>query len=463
MAASSVISGDEALASRTSMFDHPRGLWVLAGTELWERISFHGMQALLVLYMVGALLLPGHVENVAGFVQFRGFIEGVTGPLSVQALAAQIFGLYVGLIYFTPVIGGAIGDRLTGRRIAVVAGGGLMTAGHFCLAFDRTFLLALLLLILGAGLLRGNLGPQVKSLYADGDRREADAFQLYYVAINIGAFIAPLITGTLAVVYGWHFGFGFAGVGMLIGLCVYLAGQHLLPPERKALVSSEPTAPLSRPERQRVAALFMIFPLIIGFWIAQSQVWNVYNLWARDHVEMRVLGFEMPVPWLQAFDGLAPVIVMPFFLALWRAQASRGREPDDLAKMAIGCLIFAGGTGWLALSPLVAIAGKVPLLWAIGFHLLSNIGWLYFTPIALALFASKSPVSLRGTMIGVNYMAVFFASTISGRFGGLYETLSPSAFWLLHSAIVGGAGIGLMLIARPLRRRFSDQPDPGAS
>ncbi|OYY69736.1 peptide MFS transporter [Sphingomonas sp. 28-63-12] len=442
------------------MFDHPRGLWVLAGTELWERISFHGMQALLVLYMVGALLLPGHVERIAGFATFRGSIEGITGPLSVQALAAQIFGLYVGLIYFTPVIGGAIGDRLIGRRVAVVAGGSLMAAGHFCLAFDRTFLLALLLLILGAGLLRGNLGPQVKSLYADGDRREADAFQLYYVAINIGAFIAPLITGTLAVVYGWHFGFGFAGVGMLIGLTVYLAGQHLLPPERQFVAAAAKAKPLDRLEQRRLAALFLVFPLIICFWIAQSQVWNVYNLWARDHVEMHVLGFVMPVPWLQAFDGLAPVIVMPLFLALWRWQAARGHEPDDLAKMATGCLIFAGATGWLALAPLIAIAGKVPLLWAIAFHLLSNIGWLYFTPIALALFASKSPARLRGTMIGVNYMAVFFASTISGRLGGLYETLNPSAFWLLHGTIVGGAGIGLILVGKPLRGWFADQPDP---
>jgi POT family proton-dependent oligopeptide transporter len=179
-------------------FGQPRGLWVLAGTELWERISFHGMQALLVLYMVGALLLPGHVEHVAGFAGYRAAVEAVTGPLSVQALAAQTFGLYVGLIYFTPVIGGAVGDRWLGRRTSVIVGGLLMTAGHFSLAFDRSFLLALLLLILGAGLLRGNLPAQVKSLYADGDRRSADAFQIYYVGINLGAFIAPIVTGALA-------------------------------------------------------------------------------------------------------------------------------------------------------------------------------------------------------------------------------------------------------------------------
>ncbi len=437
------------------MFDHPAGLWVLAGTELWERISFHGMQALLVLYMVGALLLPGHVEHIIGFATARGIIEGVTGRLSVKALAAQIFGLYVGLIYFTPVIGGAIGDRLTGRRIAVVLGGLLMACGHFSLAFDATFLPALLLLILGAGLLRGNLQPQVKSLYADGDRRAADAFQLYYVGINVGAFIAPLITGTLATIYGWHFGFGFAGVGMLIGLAIYLAGQHLLPQERRAIGPATTRQPLTAQEGRRLTGLWLIWPLVICFWIAQSQVWNVYNLWASDHVQMRVGGFDVPVPWLQALDGLSPVIVMPLFLGLWRWQAARGREPDDMAKMAIGCLIFAAGTAWLALAPLVATNDRAPLLWAVGFHLISNTGWLYFTPITLALFAAKAPASLRGTMIGVNSLSVFVAATISGRIGGLYETVSPSAFWMIHAAIVGGAGIGLFLIARPLRTLFA--------
>lgn len=436
---------------------------MLAGTELWERISFHGMQALLVLYMVGALLLPGHVEHVAGFPTARGIIEAVTGPLTVKALAAQIFGLYVGLIYFTPVIGGWIGDRVTGRRIAVVAGGALMAAGHFSLAFDRTFLLALLLLILGAGLLRGNLQPQVASLYAEGDRREADAFQLYYVGINVGAFIAPIITGTLATIYGWHFGFGFAGVGMLIGLGVYLAGQHLLPAEERRNVSVGPRTPLTTGERQRIGGLLLVWPLVVCFWIAQSQVWNVYNLWASDHVDMRVAGFTVPVPWLQAIDGLSPVIVMPVFLALWAWQARRGREPDDLAKMAIGCLIFAAGMAWLALSPIVASAGRVPLPWAIAFHLLSNIGWLYFTPITLALFAARSPPSLRGTMIGVNSAAVFFASTISGRLGGLYETLSPSAFWLLHGAIVGAAGLAIFAAGGALRARFADPHHPAAA
>ena len=437
------------------LFDHPGGLYVLAGTELWERISYHGMQALLVLYMVGQLLLPGHIERIAGFAQYRAIVEAVTGPLSVQALAAQTFGIYTGLVYFTPVIGGAIGDRIIGRRAAVTLGALLMTAGHFSLAFDRSFLLALLLLILGAGLLRGNLSAQIKSLYAEGDRREADAFQIYYVGINLGAFIAPILTGALATIYGWHIGFAFAGFGMLIGLAVYLAGARHLPPDpaRRAAVQRDA---LTADERARLWGLIALLPFCVGFWIAQSQVWNVYNLWVRDHLDLSVGGFTIPVPWMQALDGLAPIIVMPAFLALWRRQAARGREPDDIAKMAIGCLIFAGGAGWLALAPLVSGAdGRAPLLWAVAFHLLSNIGWLYFTPISLALFATRSPAGLRGTMIGVNTLSVFAGSVVSGRLGALYETLPPAQFWALHAAIVGTAGVGLFAVAGSARRRLS--------
>jgi POT family proton-dependent oligopeptide transporter len=444
-------------------FGQPRGLWVLAGTELWERISFHGMQALLVLYMVGALLLPGHVEHVAGFASYRSAVEAVTGPLSVQALAAQTFGLYVGLIYFTPVIGGAIGDRWLGRRASVILGGLLMTAGHFSLAFDRSFLLALLLLILGAGLLRGNLPAQVKSLYADGDRREADAFQIYYVGINLGAFIAPIVTGALAKYYSWHFGFGFAGFGMLIGLILYLVGSRHLPKEtRRSASSAAAEAPLTSNERRRVAALLALCPLLTCFWIAQSQVWNVYNLWVRDHLDLTIGTFEMPIPWLQSLDGLSPILVMPIFLALWRRQARKGREPGDPTKMAIGCLIFGASCAWLALAPLAAGAdGRAPLLWAVAFHLSSNVGWLYLTPIAMAFFASRAPARLRGTMLGVNYLNAFFGSVISGRLGGLYEQVSATQFWLLHAVIVAGGGLCLLVLARPLGKLLGTTGDAG--
>lgn len=438
-------------ARKRRLYDHPRGLWVLAGTEFWDRISFHGMQALLVLYMVGALLLPGHIEQVAGLPAYRAAVEAITGPLSIQALASQTFGLYIGLIYFTPIIGGMIGDRITGRRFAVTLGALLMTAGHLALAFDKTFLIALLLLIVGVGLLRGNLSAQVKSLYEDGDRRQADAFQLYYVAINVGAFIAPIATGALAMIYGWHTGFAFAAVGMLIGLLVYLIGQKHLPADTARTI--EIRSPLSTEERRRMLGLALVWPVTVTYWIAQTQVWNVYNLWVRDHLALQVGRFTIPIPWLQAIDGVAPVIMLPGILALWRWQSMRNREPDPLTKVAIGCAIFAAGTLLLAAAPLVSgSTGRAPLLWGIAFHFVSNLGWLYFTPIAVTLYATKAPASLRGTMIGVNTTAVFAASIISGRIGGLYEQVTPTDFWLLHAAICGGGAVLITVFGSPIRQ-----------
>lgn len=440
--------------SDADLLGHPRGLVTLAGTELWERISFHGMQALLVLYMVDQLLLPGHVEAIVGFGAFRGAIEAVTGPLSTQALASQIFGLYVGLIYFTPVFGGLLGDRVLGRRKAVALGALLMTAGHFCMAFEQSFLLALLLLILGAGCLRGNLVSQVADLYQEGDRRRADGFQIYMSMVNTGAFLAPLITGALGQRYGWHVGFGFAGFGMLIGLIVYLVGQRHLPVDALRQ-PGVPRAALTGAERRVVAVLFLLLPVLTCFWVAQSQVWNVYNLWVRDHVNLIILGWTMPVPWLQAFDGLAPLATMPTVVLFWRWQSRRGSEPDDLAKLAVGCLIFGASMGWLAAGDLIVGPGeRVPLVWALAFHLFSNFGWLYFAPIAIALFSRTAPLAIKAMMVGVYYLSIFAGSTISGRLGGLYTQLAAGPFWLIHGAIVGAGAVVLFTFARPLRREL---------
>jgi POT family proton-dependent oligopeptide transporter len=432
-------------------FGHPRGLYVLAGTELWDRISFHGMQSLLTLYMAGYLLLPGRAERIAGFSGFRHAIQAVTGPLSTIALASQVFGLYVGLVYLSPLFGGWLGDRWLGRRNAVVLGGLLMTAGHFAMAFDVSFLLALLLLILGAGALRGNLQPQVDTLYPPADRRRADAFQIYYSMVNAGAFIAPLLTGALQVGMGWHAAFGFAGFGMLLGLVIYLAGGRELPASGKRPAASA-RAPMTADDRRRLRTLFLMAPVTMCFYIAQSQVWNVYNLWVRDHVQMQVGGFSVPIPWLQSLDGLSPLVFLPPMLAFWRWQAKRGREPDDLGKIVIGLFIFAAGTLWLALAGIVFGGARTPLIWAIFFHLLSNLGWLYFTPIMAALFVESAPAGLRGVMTGVNFSAVFAASLISGRMGGLYETLSPPVFWALHAAIPAAAGALVLIFGGALRR-----------
>lgn len=443
---------NEAGGAERTLFGHPRGLFVLAGTEVWDRISFQGMQAMLTLYMGEQLLLPGHIERIVGFQSFRHVVEQITGPLSVKALAAQTFGLYVGLAYLTPLLGGVIGDRLLGRRNTIVLGGLLMTAGHFSMAFDASFLLALLFLIVGAGLFRGNLQPQVGELYDAQDRRRVVAFQVYGLAINLGAFLAPIITSTLAKYYGWHVGFGFAGVGMLVGVIVYLAGGKSLPKRRAPRATGAPRERLDAQAWRAIFFLVALMPVSALFWAAQSQIWNTYNFWVRDHIDMHVFGWEMPVPWLQSLDA-APLVLIPLVLGFWHWQARRGREPDEFVKAAIGCFIFGLGIWWLGFAGVAADAhGKAPLLWAVVFHLVSNLGWVYYAPTVVALYSRLAPPSVGATMIGVNTLSVSLGTMVSGRLGGLYETVTPFQFWSIHAGLVALGGVLMLLFGMAARR-----------
>jgi proton-dependent oligopeptide transporter, POT family len=453
------IAAPAPFANRRDLLGQPRGLFFIGCTEFWERVSFHGMLALLVLYMVDQLLLPGHVEHIVGFPGLRTAIEAVTGPLSSQALATQIFGLYIGFVYLMPVFGGLLGDRVLGRRRAVALGALLMTAGHFCMAFEASFLAALLLLIAGAGVLRGNLASQVGDLYASNDRRRESAFQIYYGALNTGAFIAPLITGVLAQTRGWHYGFGFAGFGMLAGLVIYLSGGRDLPPDA-VRVARAVQRKLNAKERRLVLVMVFMLPLLTLFWIAQTQIWNTYNLWVRDNVNLVIGSWKMPVPWLQSVDALGVVVLVLPMLRFWRWQAARSSEPDDVTKLAIGCLLFGVAVAWLAGGQWAADGtGKVPLLWAFGYHLLAAIGYLYFAPVAVALFSRTAPPSVNAMMIGIYYLSIFAGSTISGRLGGLYERLSSAEFWLMHAAIVIAGGLLILLLSSRLRRELAPSPD----
>ena len=322
-----------------TFFGQPRGLAYIVFTEAWERFSFYGMQALLVLYMTGHLLHPGAVEGVIGFAGFRAAIEVVFGQLSLQALATQIFGLYIGLIYFVPVLGGLLGDRVLGRRKAVIGGAVLMAGGHFLMAFEPAFLFALALLILGSGLLKGNLAAQVGGLYAKNDSRRDTAFSLYCMSINVGAFLAPLVCGTLGELYGWHYGFGAAGVGMLIGIAIYLQGRDYLPVDNVAARGER--VKLQAGDGRTIAALLSVLAITGLFWTAQTQVWNTYPLWIRDHVDRELFGVAIPVTWFQSLDSLAVLVLRArgdLVLALAVAAAHRaGRSGEDRARLRILC------------------------------------------------------------------------------------------------------------------------------
>src|SRR5262245_33566883 len=296
------------------LFGHPRGLSFLFATEMWERFSYYGMRALLVLYMVKLLLHPGHAENVIGLGALKQLLEGMFGPLGVQPLSSHIYGLYTGLVYLTPLFGGVLADRLLGQHRTILLGASLMAVGHFMMAFESLFLLALIVLILGNGAFKPNMASQVGALYAPGDPRRDRAFSIFYVGINLGAFLAPLVCGTLGEQLGWHYGFTAAGVGMTIGLAIYLYASRTLPPYvRTARLAAAPAATFGRDEWRAIVALCVLFLPATLFWATYEQMGNTIALWADGYTDRSVLGlFTIPVTWFQAFNPFMIFAFTPF-------------------------------------------------------------------------------------------------------------------------------------------------------
>jgi POT family proton-dependent oligopeptide transporter len=452
------IAPDAAPATKERGFaGHPPGLAYLAFMEAFERFSFYGMQALLVLYMTSQLLAPGHVEHVAGFAAFRAGLQTVFGPMSRQAVASEVFGLYAGLCSLTPVFGGLIGDQVLGQKRAVLVGGTMMAAGHFLMAFEGPFLLALAFLILGCGLLKGNISAQVGNLYRGADRRRTDAFQLFYMAANVGVFTAPLVCGTLGEVVGWHWGFGAAGIGMLVSLAIYLAGYRRLPPDTlppKGEPRRSEAARLTRADGPVLAAMGVLLVVVALFWIANGEVLNAYMIWAKAHLDRRIGDFTLPITWLQSVSAIVGITMAPVLIGVWTAQARRGAEPSALGKMAIGCGLAVGAYALLALACAVSGPSKVALVWVLGFHLMVQTAYLFVYPIGMALFSRAAPPAINSLMIGIYFLSVFAGSLLVGWVGQFYERMTPAAFWLLHCAAAGVAALIILCLWKPLSRAF---------
>lgn len=440
------------------MFSHPKGLFFLAFTEAWERFSFYGMMALLVLYMVNQLLLPGHVENIAGFSYFRRSVEPLTGPLSPVALASLIFGLYSGFVYFTPVFGGLIADRWIGQRNAVVIGALAMSAGHIAMVSDRTFLLALLLLVIGSGFLKGNISTQVGGLYHD-DSQRTRGFAIFSTGINFGALFAPLVCGFLAQKYGWHYGFGIAAILMLAALATYLIGYRYLPTkvERRGQTSERLTS-----SDWRIVATLVVVILITTFQsISYYQLYNVFKIWIQDHVDLVVDGFTIPVPWFQSVDSLVGIVAIPPLFWLWRRQAARRGEPGELAKIGIGAWIAAGSHLMLAAAIVSARGTRILPIWPALCATGMGVAFLYYWPTLLALVSRAAPARVNATMMGIAFLSLFLANNIIGWLGGFYERMRPASFWLFHAAIAAAGGLLILIFGGMLRRALdSSTPQP---
>jgi POT family proton-dependent oligopeptide transporter len=447
----------EALPAAAAMPDqphfmgHPVGLYYIAFTEAFERFSYYGMQTLLVLYMVKALLLTPHIEAIAGFVGFRIFLTHLYGaPPTTEALASHIFGLYTSLVYLTPILGGALADKWLGKTRTVTLGALLMAAGHFLMAFDVSFLIALLLLVIGVGCLKGNLASQVGFLYPAGDNRTADAFQIYYIGINAGVIISPLICGTLGEKVGWHWGFGAAGIGMVIGLCIYLAGRRYLPPDPKLDrdVVAEPKPPMTQRDWSVLIILLFLIPVLAIGALGNQELYNAYLIWADRSYDFTFFGMRLPTTFLASLDAITGVGTLIGSVAFWRWYATRAKEPDEITKLALGCFVSALAFILLAVAAAHAAAtgGKVSLWVALAVHTINGIGFSNVFPVSLALYSRASPRAIAATMIGVYYLFLFAANYMVGQVGGWLDLMPPLQFWGLHAAAIIFAGVVFVVV-----------------
>ncbi len=385
-----------------AFFGHPRGLGFLAGTELWERFSFYSMQSLLMLYMTKYLLLPQNSGNVAGLGLYRSVLERIFGPMTDLALAAQTFGLYSGFILVTPLIGAWLGDRVLGRTKTVTIGALLMSAGHLTMAVEQAFLLALLLLIVGGGLFISNLAAQIGGLYAADDTRRTRAFGIYLMALNAGAMAAPLISGTLGERVGWHWGFGAAGIGMLIGLATYLAGRRHLPPD--VIAQGGKAEPLTSRQWQSVGGLILLYAPKLFFFAAIQQAYGIMVVWADTAVDRKI--------------GIANVIAAASFL------------------------LIAG----FSLMPQVPIYG-----WLL-FYLVLDMSFAWNDPPARALIARYAPRSVNGMMFALYSLSGALGFFLLGWLGRFYEPLGPTKYFLLTATLPIAGAVMLIAFAHPLER-----------
>jgi POT family proton-dependent oligopeptide transporter len=444
-----------------TIFGHPVGLFYLSFTEAWERFSYYGMQTLLVLYMTKQLLFSPHVERIFGFGVYRSVLEAA-GPMTHIALASATLGLYSGLVYVTPLLGGLLADKVLGRTKTITLGACLMALGHFLMAFDVSFLVALLCLLIGVGCFKGNIATQVGDLYDKADNRRADAFQFYMFGIQVAVIIAPIVTGGLGQEVGWHWGFGAAGVGMVIGLIIYLLGRKHLPPE-EAIVHGEPAAvrpSLAPGEGKSVIVLVALLPVLALSGVGNQQMFDAYLLWGDANLQLKFLGFDTPVTWLISLDSFVSAVTMAGSVFFWRWWSTFRTEPNEITKLTIGTSIAALAPLCLAAASLHPAGQKASIGWALAFHIINDIGFANIFPVGLALYSRAAPRAIGGTMIAIYYLNMFACNTLVGWLGGFLDKMPGATFWTLHAGIIGVAAVLFFLARSAAGRTLAPRVDP---
>jgi POT family proton-dependent oligopeptide transporter len=492
------------------LFGHPRGLALLFAVEMWERFSYYGMRALLVLYLVNAL----------------GWSDGN---------AARLYGTYTSLVWLTPIIGGYIADRILGTRRSMIIGSLIITIGHFLLALQRmpTFYLGLACVIIGTGFFKPNVSTQVGQLYRQGDPRRDAGFTIFYMGINLGATIAPIVCGYLGERIGWHFGFGAAGVGMLLGLLAYLKFRaQLLPgiglpptPEMRAARAVEESAGPNNvrlgglgaaagalitwlaagantdiagwiavggwvqlilgvcvgaalsisvlgsrgEERKRVVAVFIVTFFVIFFWTAFEQAGSSMNLFADRYTDRNLGSFVIPASWFQSVNAFFIIVCAPIVAWIWRVLQARSREPSTALKMVIGLFLVGLGFVFMVLGArgadsCAAQAGAdaareqchvASPMWLVAAYLMHSLGELSVSPVGLSYVTKVAPARLVSMLMGVFFLSNAVANYLGGILAAQTENIAKQGTFFTIPIVTSWGAALLMLVLVPLLKRLT--------
>lgn len=456
----------------------PKGLWVLFITEMWERFSYYGMRALLVLYLVSKT----NGEN-PGF----GWTD---------ESAYKLYGWYTGLVYLTPIVGGWLADKMLGTHRSMLIGGWIIAAGHFCLALTEvfsvssatqtvtfasdpftfaTFMLGLLLIIVGTGFFKPCVSVMVGQLYSRHDPRRDSGFTIFYMGINVGAFLSGIIAGTLGEKLGWHWGFGSAGVGMLLGLATYqwlrpryLGDIGLAPSSQHAAAriaaqsSVEPHEPLTRMDWDRMAVIVILAVFGISFWVAFEQAGSSLNVFALESTNRFIGGYEFPATWYQSVNPLVIVLFGPVFAWLWVWLDRKGLQPSTPVKFSLGLMLLSFGYVAMIFGARQAEHGLAGPQWLLLTYLFHTWGELCLSPVGLSMVTKLAPDRFASLMMGVYFCSFFVANLAAGYLaafssrvasGEVFQVLGGQAdFFLFLFLVPFAVGLLALAVSGPIRR-----------
>jgi POT family proton-dependent oligopeptide transporter len=439
---------------KQTLWGHPKGLYILFFTEMWERFSYYGMRAILILYLTAKT-----TEVNAGL-----------GWDKVSAL--ELYGWYTMMVYVMSVPGGLLADRWLGQKKTVMLGGFLLCIGHFILAFDAiwAFYAGIVFIIFGVGALKPNISTMVGGLYQQGDVKRDSAFTIFYIGINIGAFAAPILVGYVGEVINWHYGFGLAGIGMALGQIVYVWGQKYLttvgnfvPVQRES--GTNRSVPLTAVEKDRLIVLILSFIIVIVFWGAYEQAGGLMNLYARDKIDRVLFGFEIPASFLQSLHAFYVILFGVPVAYLWTRWRKKGRESSSLFKMGIGTVIT--GFGFLllagaAIETASSLDGKAAIYWLFGAYLLHVIGELSISPVALSFITKLAPLKYASLTMGAYFMVSGIGNKLAGYIGEAAQDAGEYTIFMGVFIFCVSFGLLLVLFVKKLKKltHGADDIDP---